>query len=520
MSHEHAALSRRELLAAGAGAAAAGLLAATPGARAASRLGAWPDRRLPLAAAEEIVPSQFLPTAQLAAWGKEVDALGLRATGSAVHERYVRTLASRLRTAGLTDVALEAVPMTRWTATRWSLSIAGTPLENVFYHPYSKPTGPAGLTAPTVYVGSTATLADYLADHSVAGKIVVFDVDYTKLPLSVFKAISYPDAFYDAPKDPRDFTAIYQRPWLNDLNQSVVAMAKAGAAGLIGIWNDLPGHWARQYTPYNGTLTTIPGLWVDMHDGVELKAQAAAGATARITLEARTARTRTHNVVGFIPGRSKELTVLHTHTDGTNGMEENGQLPIIATAQYLARLPRKARERTIMVLLSSGHFAGGVGIRGWLERHAGDLARRVTSIQTLEHVGCLQLLPDGHGAIKNTKIHEQGTWFAPDSKGLVAALRRSVRRDGLTGTVARPFVSQPDAPKQKVGWPGEGTYFWIDGGLRDGNYITGPYGLITAGLDTTGMVDYALMRKKAMTAVRTTLELAATDAAELKASAG
>jgi hypothetical protein len=31
-------------------------------------------------------------------------------------------------------------------------------------------------------------------------------------------------------------------------------------------------------------------------------------------LEAATAKVKPHNIVGFIPDRSKELTVLHTHT--------------------------------------------------------------------------------------------------------------------------------------------------------------------------------------------------------------
>lgn len=520
----NAALSRRDLLKAGAGATALAALSSPGAAWAARAAGAsspsWPAKRLSAAAAHEVDPAQFVSTRQLTAWGAEVNAVGLRATGSAAHETYVRKLAARLRAAGLQDVALEAVPMQRWLASRWSLTVGGKAIKNVFYQPYSQPTGASGLTAPMVYVGGAADAAAYVQANSVAGKIVVFDVGYTALPLSIFKAISYPGAFYDAPHDPRDFNAVYKRPWLNDVQTTIDLLNNAGAAGMIGVWNDLPGHWARQYTPYSGKFTKVPGLWVDMHDGATVKAQAAAGATATLVLEAKTATVKTHNLVGFIPGRSKELTVLHTHTDGTNGMEENGQLPILATAQYLARLPRKSLDRTIMVFLSSGHFAGGVGIRSWLTRHAHDLVPRVTAIQTLEHVGCLEFLPDAGGVVKATKKAEQGTWFAPDSKGLTSALAAALRRDRLTGTVARPYAAFPEGPVQKVGWPGEGVYFWLYGGLRDGNFITGPYGLITAGLDTTGMVDYALMRRKAMTAVGTTLALASTSNAELRASAG
>src|SRR6185503_17791259 len=114
-----------------------------------------------------------------------------------------------------------------------------------------------------------------------------------------------------------------------------------------------------------------------------LRGLAGNGASATVKLDAKVRNGKTHNLVGFIPGKSKELTVLHTHTDGTNGMEENGQIPIIATAQYLARLPKSTRDRTVMVLLSSGHFAGGVGIKGFLNAHANDLVPRITSLLTL-----------------------------------------------------------------------------------------------------------------------------------------
>jgi hypothetical protein len=85
------------------------------------------------------------------------------------------------------------------------------------------------------------------------------------------------------------------------------------------------------------------------------------------------------------------------------------------------------------------------------------------------------------------------------------------------GAVVTPFVTEPGA--KRTGWPGEGSYWWLNGPVLDGNFITGPYGLITADLDTTGMVDYPLMRRKAMTAVKTA-QLAATSTSELRASAG
>ncbi len=513
-------IDRRALLKLGGQAAVAGVIGASlasPAAFAASSR--WPSRRLPASAAKVIESSQFFSTQQLAAYGAELNRLGLRATGGPTHEAYVRALAGRLRQAGLQDVRLEGVPMRRSLVTSWSITAGGHTLPHTFYAPYSKRTGPAGVTAGMVYVPfeQHANLQDAIAGLNLTGKIAVFEVPYTTLPLSAFRAIAYHDGWYTAANDHRNLNGIYRRPWYNAVGQALDLLAQAGAAGTIGIWPDLPGQWARQYTPYDAVFRPIPSLWIDRDGGARLKQLAGNGAKATIKLASTVSTVQTHNVVGFIPGRSKELTVLHTHTDGTNGMEENGQIAILAAAQYLARLPRSTRQRTIMVMLSSGHFAGGVGIKGFLARHRHDLVPKMTSILTLEHLGCIEWLPTPNGTIRPTHLPELGSYFAPPSQGLVSALEAATHRDKITTGVLKPFVDE--GPGQRTGWPGEGTYWWLDGPVRDGNFITGPYGLITADLNTQGMVDYTLMRRKAMTAVKTTLQLAATSTSELRASA-
>ena len=105
-----------------------------------------------------------------------------------------------------------------------------------------------------------------------------------------------------------------------------------------------------------------------------------------------------------------------------------------------------------------------------------------------------------------------------NTPGLVSACITHEKRVKEACTVARPFTSSPADAIKPQGWPGEGTYFWWYGGLTTSNYITGPYGLITADLDITGMVDYKLMRRHSMTAVKTILQLASTSASELKAT--
>ena len=78
---------------------------------------------------------------------------------------------------------------------------------------------------------------------------------------------------------------------------------------------------------------------------------------------------------------------LHCHTDGSNAIEDNGPGAIVAISQYLARLPRTALPHTIMILLTTGHFAGGNGSRAFRKRHADDLVERTNAAVTIEHLG-------------------------------------------------------------------------------------------------------------------------------------
>lgn len=59
----------------------------------------------------------------------------------------------------------------------------------------------------------------------------------------------------------------------------------------------------------------------------------------RLTLAATVQQVQTRNLIGIIPGKSEELMVLNSNTDGTNGLETNGPNAIVDMAQYLARLP-------------------------------------------------------------------------------------------------------------------------------------------------------------------------------------
>jgi hypothetical protein len=101
---------------------------------------------------------------------------------------------------------------------------------------------------------------------------------------------------------------------------------------------------------------------------------------------------------------------------------------IVAISQYLTRLPSRARPRTIMILLTTGHFAGGNGARAFRKRHKDDLVKRTNAALTIEHLGLREWdeLPDGR--MGPTGRYEPGAILAPGSKALVDAAYAALRK--------------------------------------------------------------------------------------------
>ncbi len=498
-------LTRRGLLAVAGATAALGALGplARPLSAAAAGSG-WPRRTLTDADALSVDASQFIGEGQFESWLVELESIGprgqkgLRATGSPEHEQYIAALAASLQRAGVTNVELQRVPMTRWTVSEWSLAVFDgpnpAPVTTASYVPYSGQTSAAGITAPLALLpAGTAP-----APGSLTGKIAVFDVPIASVPLGLFEGLAYPDAIFNAPASRYPKTMPYQRPFLAQAGAAAAAMKAAGAVGMVGVIDYPPDGAYGSYFPYDGTIKGVPGVYVDRVAGASLKQQASAGATARLVLPAEVAPVTTHNIVGFIPGRSSELVTLHSHSDGTNALEENGAAAIVAMSQYLSRLPRAALPRTVMILITSGHFAGGVGARTFRADHA-DLVERTNGAVTIEHLGALEWeeLPSG-AAMAPTGSREFGAIFAPRSKGLVQAAAGAASAGRTPCGVLHPTNENASGSADDPAWPGEGQYLFADRGMPDANYIAGPTYLLNWGISIRDRIDASQMRYQAV----------------------
>jgi len=468
-----------------------------------------------LASARQVDTSRFTSVTTLEAWQRALDERGLRATGSPEHQEYVADLVSRLTALGI-ETWTEAVPIRRWVPTAWSLALtradsdtdSETPIPVVSYVSYSGATSWSGVTAP-------------LSVEPRAGHIGV-----VQIPLVSMLASDLDSLDWDAPDQPVrpdgwNTEIPYERVWLSqDLMRTALdEHAAAGAAGLVLVVDTPADLIQNAYLLYDAVPRGIPALFVGREAGRRLAEAHAAGATARLTLEAHTEDGETHNVVGLIPGASDELIVLHSHTDGPNGLEDNGPEAILAMADYLKALGPDELPRGVLILLSTGHFAieEAWGVEAFLARHAADLVPRIAAALSLEHLGALPRAED-YPADFDLPDHEFGCCFATPHRAIIDAVRGAMERAAVTDAlVLRPYVpDQTGNSPDGTSWPGDGCPFWHTAGLPAANFITGP-GYTFNVEPTIDRIDIDALRRQAIAFTEAVLELAHTPQAVLQA---
>jgi hypothetical protein len=331
--------------------------------------------------------------------------LGPKFTGNKAHTQFVEFLATQLQSLGL-DVTRDHYTFPRWEAKRWAISAHSasgqeTKIPVTSYWPYSGQTPPEGVTGELVYGG----MHPAYQLSGVEGKIVF--VDFANEPGMWGEWYQPWDILPAGTEFPAQHSMI--RSPVNKLG----AFQKAGAAGVILGWNNISdGNAADQYTPFGAALQNIPALYVGREAGSRLKAMAASGAKATVVLEADVfPDAPTDSLVATLPGSSTdEAIIVNTHTDGSNALQENGGVGIVALAKYFSRIPKAERKRTMVFVLASGHFANSYlpSIRGVISKHP-DLIQKTVAALTVEHLGSREWADDA--SLKNFKPTGRDEWI-------------------------------------------------------------------------------------------------------------
>ncbi len=281
---------------------------------------------------------------------------GYRMPGTPAGHQGANYILEKFREFGLKEPFLEPISAPLSLPDKWRLTIRAGGKEEVIpshFARYADFTPPKGITAPLVYVGegSEAEFQAKSAAEGLRGKIVVVDVVTHGLPRSQFQPVRLFE--YDPQNTFTEKASEYWPP--TNLREAYALARKYGAAGYVGILtfrvND-----NNQYLHglYSGG---VPGLFISPNQGARLKSLLKAGPVEANLLLTGVNQTGTlYHVFGFLPGKSDEIIVVHTHHDGWAVNEASGAAVVMALAKYFAQFPKEARNRTLLFVAFDSHF--------------------------------------------------------------------------------------------------------------------------------------------------------------------
>jgi hypothetical protein len=373
-------------------------------------------------------------------WIEQIVDQGIRRPGYAADGWTERFVADRLDEAGLANVRLEPVEVSRWEprSARLDVTPAGAPTRSLdcFPVPYAAPAD-----------GLVLDLAafDRAQPAAVAGKAALVEARVARLP---------PDALVTAGSAPEDTTGrIYDPdgtfagsehvlPHTPERRRILDPVIGAGAGAFIGTLVDYPGGGHRYYVPYDGVPRPIPGVWISGDDGAWLHDRLAAGPVQiELTIDATTTPATSHNVVGELPGADEDIVVIGSHHDGpwASAVEDaSGTALVLAQARFWAAQPRERRPHRLVFVLHAGHMCGAAGLEAYLAAHQPDLDRTVLEVH-LEHAALEASIRDGE--LVATELCTP-RWFFTSR---IARLETAVSDAIVDEDLARSMILAPDA---------------------------------------------------------------------------
>jgi hypothetical protein len=447
------------------------LLALAPGSRPAAAAG-LPGGGCPVAPD----PSGLPDAATLREMNSFVAALGVRPTGSAAQNAYIKWILRELRGVPGAKVAEQHFTINRWSHGSMRLQLsAGAAAVNVPIAapvPYAQATPTGGVSAPVVEIPDE----EKITAANAAGRIVLRPAPAGGVPNYDFFLPAVSWLVYD-PQNTIDPTQTFVGDFIN-YNARVADLREAAAAGAKALLfvKDLPrAELTNHYEPYEGTPWGVPAVYLGADEGKQISDALASGSpvTARLALHASFKQVQTPTVLATIPGQSPQRIVVDSHTDGTNAVEDNGPVAMVAMARYFAQLPIACRPRTVEFAFPTAHFYqrvadpthryGGAGVIATELDHEYDEGK-VSSVLTLEHLGAVdyEQMPRADGGpgdelLANGLRAIQFIGITP-SPSLVAAVTEVVRNYDMQRTI---LLQGADAPGSTVpshcNFGGEGT---------------------------------------------------------------
>jgi hypothetical protein len=340
------------------------------------------------------IPSRFggLPDeGEVFGYVSDVYNMGIRRPGWEATEQAKDYIAEHLTAFGFEEVHIEPFGFNFWRERAWGLTInpQGDAWEpETYFVPYSGPTRAEGVTAEVVYLGEVSEEAFTTGD--VDGKVVLVDLPPMNISWEQMKLFTY--MAYDPDNTVGDWEHPYPIGWLADVHLAHDLALEHGAVGFIGVLQGYPemGDFS-YYAPYDGTLRSIPGLYLLDKDGDRLREMVQNGRVdATLVLDAQVSTNgRAWTVYGVLPGQDEEIIMVHTHYDAPwrSGIEDSsGVGMVMGLARYFAQLPASARDHKMIFIFTGSHMVGAPSNHAFMEEHEEDIMANLLLDICIEHI--------------------------------------------------------------------------------------------------------------------------------------
>jgi hypothetical protein len=365
----------------------------------------------------------MVSAAEIQNWLDRKDSWGPAYTGGPAWKKFMELIHAEMKSMGLVNLVDYSFPYTRWYTTEfpdktgWSLSSDGAPVEVASYGTQSGSTGPGGITASMILYDLAVPVEQRPPLSALTAKIVVvkqqpYDTLGTpqRRPIGVGVPTT-PSAYcgnppackppvpgagppspqwgnpgplmahmdYEYRADPDTYpTPLFERTPVNveasfrnrdqfgQIREVITnVLVPSGAVGAVMVMDLSPLAAAGARIHPTPRQFNVPLLMLDRVAGAKVLADAAAGKTGKLVLDAHEeSNAQAYQVAATLPGRnygtaSDQSILLATHVDGPSVVEDDGALGILAALRYYSRIPQSERPKSIVAFFDTRHFVAG-----------------------------------------------------------------------------------------------------------------------------------------------------------------
>jgi hypothetical protein len=458
-------------------------------------------------------PSALPDAATLQNMNAFLGRLGSRPTGSTQQNAYIAWIRRQVQAIPGVKLSEQRFTINRWTvqSAALRLRVGGTaadlPVADAI--PYTQFTGRGGVAGPAAYIPDDQAITG----DNAAGKIVVRPAPAGSVPMYDFLLPVVSWESYD-PGNTFDPSGTFFGDFINYTARvaDLRAAALAGAKAIVFV-KDLPrAQVAGHVEPYEGSQWQVPGVFLGADEGKKITDAITAGkpTSIRITERGYYKQVPTPSLEAVLPGQSPQRLVIDSHTDGTNAVEDNGPIAMVAMMRYFASQPVACRPRTLQFAFSTAHFYQRLVAPNVRHGGAGVLAAQldndydkgtVSAVVVLEHLGArdYEMVPRKDGGagsqLKANGLPAIDFVAVTPSPSLVQAVDGVVRTYDLRRTILLQGADAPGATvPQHCSFGGEGTPYNVHL-LPTIGVIAAPQSLYDPAFELDG-IDFDVMHRE------------------------